>query len=545
MELINPTQESIHAHLQEHEIKTEDGTLLDFRDHMFMFDIYTDMYSLERDIAGLKAAQVTFTTTATNSVLSIAKNKHIDIIYTLPTFDDVRQFVGGKVNRIIAQNPVYQDWVSDKDTIEHKVVGDNIIYFRGTHSTKSATMVSSDLNVYDEVDSSNQEVIEQYSTRLQHSDLKRQWWFSHPSVPGNGVDKHWMRSDQKHWFIKCGACDHWQYLSWPDSFDMGKEIYQCKECSAEITDNMRRHGQWVAKKGKKNAPVSGYWIPLMLMPKVKAAEIIKYHREKPPDYFYNKVLGLPYVGGGNKVMQSQIYQNLTKDINPQDGRVVIGVDTGIKLRFVVGNRRGLFFYGEYDTWAELEKLLTRFEKSVMVIDQGGDITPPRALREKYPGRVFLAHYHPDRKTMDLVRWGKYDDVGSVHIDRNRMISLLSDEFSDRRLSLQYVESPDDWYDYWLHWSHIYRIAEEDKRTHKMVYRWERSDRDDWVHATVYWRAGMTRFGSVGSIDRADFRAPKPNSYFITPDNKTSRNPMKNVLDAVYEPPEDDDWRTAG
>ena len=37
-------------------------------------------------------------------------------------------------------------------------------------------MVSSDLNIYDEVDSSKQDVIEQYSTRLQHSPHKWEWY---------------------------------------------------------------------------------------------------------------------------------------------------------------------------------------------------------------------------------------------------------------------------------------------------------------------------------------------------------------------------------
>ena len=532
-------------------IRTEDGLPLDFKDHLFMLPIYKDMASLTRDIVGFKAAQITFTTTATNAVLWLAKNKHIDIIYTLPTFDDIRVFSGGKVNRIIAQNPVYQDWVPEKDTMEQKVVGDNVIHFRGTHTQKAATMVSSDLNVHDELDASNQEVVDQYSTRLQHSKLRRTWWFSHPSVPGNGVDKKWEQSDQKHWFIRCGACKKAQYLSWPDSIDSDRECFQCKDCKAVLTDDMRRHGTWVAKKGKKDAKISGYWIPLLICPWVNAKEILEYYRDKPADYFYNKVLGLPYVGGGNKVMQSQIYQNLTQDVNRQEGRVIIGVDSGVKLRYVVGNIKGLFFYGECDRWehdpdnpeiASIEDFLIRWPRAIIIADQGGDITAPRALRAKYPGRVFLATYRRDRKTMELVTYGKKDEDGKVDIDRNRMISLVADEFSDRRLPLQYVESPDDWYDYWLHWSHIYRIADLDANTKKLVYRWERSDRDDWVHATVYWRAGMMRFGTKGSIDRADFVRPEPNSYFISPDGKTSRNPMEKMTEAIYQPPEEDDWR---
>lgn len=542
------SERSIIAHLRlgnnGQPIQTEDGMPLDFKDHAFMLDIYKDMASLKRDIVGLKAAQVTFTTTATNAVLWIAKNKQIDIIYTLPTFDDVRVFSGGKVNRIIAQNLVYQEWVSDKDTMEQKVVGKNIIHLRGTHSPKAATMVSSDLNVHDEVDASNQDVLEHYSTRLQHSDLKRTWWFSHPSVPGNGVDKKWELSDQKHWFIQCEACKKWQYLSWPDSLDMERKVYQCKQCLAVISDDMRRKGKWVAKKNKKDAKISGYWIPLLIYPRMSAADIIEYHKTKSPDYFYNKVLGLPYVGGGNKVMQQQIYQNLTSEINKQEGRIIIGLDTGIDLRYVIGNKDGIFYYGQCKDYDEIDEYLERWDRAILVADQGGDIIGIRKLRQKYPGRVFLAYYQSDKKSMQLVKWGESDESGKVMIDRNRMIQLVVDEFSERRIPLQYLESPDDWYDYWLHFSHIYRIATENKALKTMEYRWERSDRDDWVHATVYWRAGMARFGGKGSIERSSTLNPEPNSYFITPEGKTDSNPLKKVVEATYQEPESDDWRDA-
>lgn len=549
---IDLPDKDIIAHLQIRGIKTEDGMPLDFIDHMFMWDIYIDMADLKRDIVGLKAAQVTFTTTATNAVLYIAKQRHVDIIYTLPTFDDVRQFVGGKVNRIVAQNPIYQSWVDEKDTIEQKAVGENIIYFRGTHTTKSATMVSSDLNVYDEVDSSNQEVIEQYSTRLQHSELKRQWWFSHPSVPGNGVDKYWVQSDQKHWFIKCPECKQRQFMSWPESIDPVRKCYQCKFCKGEITNDSRRRGKWIPRF--KDRELSGYWIPLLICPWVSAEEVLKYHKEKSPEYFYNKVLGLPYVGGGNKVIQSQIYQNLTPDMNKQEGRIVMGVDSGTVLRFVIGNKEGLFFFGECKQWEidpknpdepSIEGYMKRWKRMIVIVDQGGDIIGPRKLRDKYPGRVFLCFYQSDKKNVQLIRWGENDESGKVMADRNRMIQLVVDEFTDRRIPLQYIESPDDWYDYWLHFNHIYRIAQENKALHTMEYRWERSGRDDWVHATVYWRIGISRFGSTGFVEKDPRLNPEPNSYMVTPDEHSDTNPLRKVVQKAYVVPEDEDWRNSG
>jgi hypothetical protein len=96
--------------------------------------------------------------------------------------------------------------------------------------------------------------------------------------------------------------------------------------------------------------------------------------------------------------------------------------------------------------------------------------------------------------MQLVRWGENNEAGNVIVDRNRMIQLVIDEFSDKRIGLQGGQA--DWHDYWLHWKNIYRVKELN-RLNVEETRWERSGDDHWVHATVYWRTGMDKFG-VGS-----------------------------------------------
>ena len=136
-------------------------------------------------------------------------------------------------------------------------------------------------------------------------------------------------------------------------------------------------------------------------------------------------------------------------------------------------------------------MLKRWPRAIVVFDAAGDLVKTRELREKYRGRVFLCHYSVDRKTMQLVRWGKDKEEGNVNADRNRMIQLTLDEFNDARIPLQGTE--DDWYDYWLHWNNIYRLQEENKLG-IMERKWERNGDDHWVHATVYFRTGMNRFG---------------------------------------------------
>lgn len=533
--------QSIVAFLQHERITTENGIPLDWRNHEFSIDIYEDMYSLKRNIVGLKAAQVTFTTIATNVVLCIAKKKHFNIIYCLPTFDDIHVFSGGKVNRIIAQNPIYASWVPNKDTMEQKIVGNNIIHFRGTHSPKAATMIPSDLNVYDEVDSSNQEVIEQYSTRLQHSTLKREWWFSHPSVPGNGVDRHWPKSDQKHWFIKCPACKKEQYMRWPESIDVEREIYQCIHCHAEITNNVRREGRWVRKY--KDRPYSGYWIPLLICPWVTAKEVIGYYHDKSADYFYNKVLGLPYLGTGNKLTRGLLMQNLTNEVITPDvsERIIIGVDTGLKLDYVMGGKDGLFFYSNTaEDYDELDAHMKRWKRAIAIVDAGGDIIGSRKFKERWPGRVFLCHIRGETVT-DESKWN--DDERTVVVDRNKMIQFVVDHFREKRIPLQGSEN--DWHDYFLDWNNLYRTSAYDSITGQFKgYKWIRVGRDHLALATMLWFVGIERFGTKGAIYHAEPEV-EPTSYFITPEGKTSINPLQKKIEKTIEyssEESENDWR---
>ena len=184
--------QSIHLFLESYKISNDQGQPLDFKDHAYLWDIYKD-FSPKQAI--LKAAQIGFSTAANIKALWLAKHKGLDIIYTLPAASDIKDFVGGKTNRLIANNPIFQEWTADKDSIEQKKVGNNIIYFRGTWTERSAIAIPADLYISDETDRSKQEIVGQYATRLQHSKYAWEWYFSNPSVPGNGVDKYWQISN--------------------------------------------------------------------------------------------------------------------------------------------------------------------------------------------------------------------------------------------------------------------------------------------------------------------------------------------------------------
>jgi len=541
---------SIHAWIQEHQIKNEKGDPIDFYDHFFLFDIYRDQ---SQNLCVMKPAQVGLSTLEVLKNIYDAKKYKMDIIYTLPTDNDVNIFVGGKVNRIISQNPILLEYTKDKDSIEQKQIDESMIYFRGTWTKKAAIMVAADRVVNDEKDSSKQDVVKDYEARLQHSKYKQKHVFSHPSVPGNGVDVEWQDSDQKEWFITCNSCLKEQYLSWSTederqmSIDIDRKIFICKHCGAELSDQERRRGKWKARifrdeEGNKiQKTYSGYHISLLMAPWVSAGEIVKKYKDpnQSEEFFYNKILGLPYVGSGNKVTKDMLDRNLTDETINYGTRTVIGVDTGMGIHLVAGNQLGLFYYSSTRNYDDFERLMQMFTDAIAVFDAQGDLQKPRELAEKYPGRIFFCYYREDRKTKQLITWGKGKEEGLVVADRNKLIQLLVDEFVMMRIQL--YGSEQDWYDYWLHWNAIFRI-EEENNLGVMVRRWHRGGADHLVHATCYWRVGMNRFGMGKAEIFTNETISLPESPELQPDHTMKAvNPRK--IFKFDEPASiNEDWR---
>lgn len=470
--------------VKKHRIKNEAGNPIEFGNHNFLYDIYNDMSPLQ---VVLKAPQVGMTVLQIIKTLYCAKKQNWDIIYTLPTQSDVYDMAGGKINRIIAQNPIMNTWVRDHDTVEQKAVGENIIYYRGTFTNKAAMMVSSDLNVHDEVDASDASVIQQYETRLQAKADGRRWYFSHPSLAGFGVDIPWQHSDKKEWFVCCEHCHNHQQLKWPDNINKETKHYICSECKGEMSDKVREKGYW---KATDQGEFSGYHISQLMCPWISAEKILKDYEEKDEQYFYNYVLGLPFVGSENKIDPSIVLKNVTPQVNTQEDTIVIGVDTGLPIHYTVMNKDGAFYYGTCKDYGHLENLLNRWSNCIMVADQGGDLIGIRSLQEKYPGKVYLAYYRRDRKGKDMIKWGTGNDHGVVVVDRNRMIQMAVDQMRDiGRIRLN--GSVEDWKDWATHWGNIYRTVKEGPLGAE--YIWERNGPDHFVHSFIYALTGLDRY----------------------------------------------------
>ncbi len=496
-------QISIHAFIQNNNLKTENGKPIDFKTHRYLFDIYRDQSPL---LCCIKAGQIGFSTMAIVKTLWLARNRQINIGYILPTSEMVEKFVGSKVNMMIQENPVLLDWVKDKDSIKQKQLGKNSIFYLGSQTDRSAIMLSLDLLVGDEYDKSPQGTLETYDSRLQHSEYKWKWIFSNPTIPDFGVDRFWNQSDQKKWHIKHSCKEIFVFDE--SCIDYETESYRCPRCKGQILKDNIRMGEWIATKEGK---WSGYWIPLWVNPNVPASEIAEKKREKSKEFFANFVAGLPYINSTNMLTSQILESNLINKVHTQDGRIIIGVDTGHNIHYTLANKEGIFFHGYcpsvaenpapgYDPYDEVEKLLIRFPRSILIADQGGDLIGIRKLQAKYKGRIFLCWFVKETKNQQIIRWvdeENGDPVNKVLVDRNRMVQSIVDEWKEQRFPIW--GSKEDWQPFFTHCLNIYRVKEvqgQDENDPQYGWRWiwKRKGPDHWFMSTVYARIGLDRFG---------------------------------------------------
>lgn len=485
-------------------IKNEKGLPLEFQNHGFLIDIYDDWTPIQ---VVRKASQVGFSTMEIIKSFRLAATKDFNIIYTLPTFSDVGQFVPSKVNALISTNPIFQQWTADKDTVLQKKVGNGFIYYRGTFSSgkekmESAVgiMFSSDLNIHDECDRSDQAILEQYESRLEASKFAGKWYFSNPTSPHTASQKIWELSDQKHWFVKCSHCGKWQYLDyWKNVIN---DKFLCQYCKGEITDQDRMNGQWVKKYNDRK--ISGYWIPHLICPWISAQKIAEQERTKTKQYFYNFVLGLPYIGSDVVVNQDVILKAIDLTTLNLKEHNILGVDQGLKKHWVLMNAQGIFDIGVTDKWEDIEQLIKLYDVELCIIDALPDLTEPRKLRDKYPGKIWLNYFKKEVRKADYISWDY--KTHTVFSDRTKIIQNTIDKFVNRELRIQM--RPDELGEYIKHWSALYKIVEKDTLGIERDL-WESVGSDHFVFATLYAIIGMEKAERGGTEIREWSGEKKP------------------------------------
>lgn len=505
----------------------------EFNAHRFMLLPYGDC---SPDQAIMKSAQVGWSVAAILKSIHAAKFLKLNVIYVLPTRNVVHDFVTPKVNPMIRRNPVIAEMVKGSDSTSLKQVGDRFIYFRGSFHEGEAISITADLVVADEYDRSDQSVLTVYQSRLQASDYGWFWRFSNPSVPGFGVHEYYQDSDQMHWIITCPYCKNARWIDIEHDkytnnhyLNEGRTIsptpyYACGACHKQLPDAARQAGTWMPKFPERSR--RGYWINQLMVPWVPASKILQQRKEMDIATFHNFVLGKPYQASEYLINRESILRT-TKPGLADKTDVIIGCDSGKTKHWVMGNTEGIFSYGKYDSWDEVERLRNLYD-ATMVIDALPDFTVPERLARKYPGKVFVHYYTHDSKMMEVSIRNEGVNYGRIDSDRTKLFDLLAAEVTSGQV--RFFLEPKALDELIYHFEQIYRIVEADPKGIERA-KWETKENrpDHFAHAVAYWRVGrsfLIKAGETGGVTPG--KAVKPKGYFV--DGRTSTAKVKDVLD---------------
>lgn len=252
------------------------------------------------------------------------------------------------------------------------------------------------------------------------------------------------------------------------------------------------------------------------LPEVVKNEI-EDDRIKRPVLYRQKWLGEPFISPNDLIKEESLIKCLSPEVNSQEKKIIIGVDTGHNIYYTMMNKEGIFYHGycqsieesgqdpNYDPYNELYGLMKRFPKAIMVADQGGDLIGIRKLQARFPGRVYLCWFTKENKNQDIIRWVDDENGQSVEkvlVDRNRMIQLTVDQIRETRLTFNGTK--EEWKPFFEHAMNIYRIKEiqgEDENDPQYGWRWiwKRKGPDHWFMSMIYALVGLDRWGEEAAI----------------------------------------------
>jgi hypothetical protein len=205
-------------------------------------------------------------------------------------------------------------------------------------------------------------------------------------------------------------------------------------------------------------------------------------------------LGLPYRGSDVFVSRDVILRNIDVSVPNFKENNVLGCDSGLKKHFVLGNKQGIFKVGVVDKWEDIEDLIRLYDVKTAVLDALPDLTEPRKLRDKYPGKIWLCYYKKNIDKADFLRWDF--KTHTVYADRTKIIQKNIDDMVSHKIRFQIA--PAGLADFIAHWESLYKTVEIDQMglEHDV---WESGGDDHLVHGQLYWSMAMEGGGGEAEV----------------------------------------------
>lgn len=435
-------------------------------------------------------------------------------LYLFPDRDAVEDFSRTRFNPLIDGNPAtIGRYVQGTDTVGVKKIGRAFLYLRGAGLTRSISGIEKessklrsipvDVVIYDEYDLMGKNVRAKAQGRMGHSTIKRERFFSNPTIPGYGIDAYYETSDQRMWEIPCEACGRYTCpeREFPECVAIdadGRGYIRCIHCKRPIN---RSAGHWEAQfKGRENV---GWWWSQLLSTFVDCATIIR-ELENPPDGnigdVYRLRLGKAYIEAEHRLTVEQVIARCgdLPMLTSHCGPCAMGVDVGKVLHYVIGYRKnekqyGIVKLGTVESFSELRDLARAFNVRSEVDDLRPETRAVKEHAEAAPHEVFGCDYkegHVGGYVFDITK-------NEVKVNRTEICDE-SHVLVSRPGVVTYPRYSNTLQEYAEHMAAIAKAKVGVDVAGKPIYRYVQLDNkpDHYRHATNYFLLAARRIGPV-------------------------------------------------
>ncbi len=472
-------------------IRLQAGTF-SFVDHEYQLE---PMCSTARRKCVMKATQGGFTESEVLDSLHgmIFRILARGVLYLFPTADDVNDFSKSRFGPLILANPqsigkYVKTAGKGTDTASLKKIHDAFLYLRGARLSQKIGDVSESVRlknipvdrvVFDEYDHMDEAVILKALGRMGHSKVKQERYLSNPLVPGEGIDKIFSNSDQRHWFRKCG-CGEWTCaeLSFPDCVKIKKDgtgYIGCNKCGKEV---FIRDGEWVPSVRDNSNYMHGYRWSQLTSVFNDPAEILEAFSNPPEGNLadvYRLRLGLPYIAAEDRLVSAQVYDCCNNDgmYSSHDGPCAMGVDVGIVKHIIIGTRSGnnqfrILKVARLSDWNDIHDLGRKFHVQSTVIDIRPYQDKVKEFQSSNPKfNVFLCEYSDSPAFLRKwdIKLGVVKDYRTALFDETHRMVITPGMLSIPRIC-------DEIKEFAKQMCNAYKLLETNKKTGAKEYRYK-------------------------------------------------------------------------
>lgn len=463
----------------------------------YLVQIYRDMERMDpgKDVVLQKSAQGGASELAINASIWAVDQVKADVMYLLPTREEATDFSAGRFNPAIEESPALTQMFDDVSNVNHKRAGAVNYYIRGTQKRSQLKSVPIDFLIEDEYDEMVQANLPLAETRLDASPLKWKLRLSTPTIPEYGINKLFLASDQRQYFVKCPHCGQWQRPTYRDNVEAqgNPPFYRCAKCGRPTNSLLLWPGEWVATYPGRL--VHGYQFTQLLSPHITAKELVDA-ASKPgaeaEQEFFNSKLGEPHVVKGGQLSEDIL--NACREPGyklPSVGRhCTMGVDVGKVLNVRISNwvkdgaawKKVARYIGTVPDFSDLDQLMQQYDVDLCVVDALPETRSATAFAERHAGRVFLAYYNIPVTSKEYTVWD--DDTRVVRVQRTLAMTGVMERYISRGIVLP--ESAEVIPDLYEQLKAPKRVLKKDERTGNPVYVFmEDGKPDHYFHAEVY------------------------------------------------------------